>query len=102
MGKKEREVSCKGGEAAPGFLSLGSLCWGVGEISDLAASLDGLSLQRINLCSQKLGSRDLDTPALPAGSRCLWSWGVPWQWGQSPSLLGVGRKEAGPVLGGNL
>lgn len=29
--------------------------------------------------SQRFGGRDLDAPALPAGNRCLWSWGGPGQ-----------------------
>lgn len=52
--------------------------------------------------SQRFGGRDLDAPALPAGSRCLWSWGVPGQRGELPAGLGFGSGEAGCVLGQSL
>lgn len=79
------------------------LCWGVGAISDLAAPLEGVQFRESeSLRSERFGGRDLDAPALPAGNRCLWSWGGPGQWGELPAELGAGRGEAGPGLGWNL
>lgn len=101
-----REVSGKGGQAAarPGpsrgqHLSV----LGVGAVSDLAAPLEGVQFRESeSLRSERFGGRDLDAPALPAGNRCLWSWGGPGQWGELPAEPGAGRGEAGPGLGWNL
>lgn len=78
------------------------LCWGWGKSQILQPLWRGDSGESESPKSQRCGGRDLDAPALPAGNRCLWSWGVPGQWGELPAELGVGRGEAGPVLGRNL
>ena len=76
---------------------------GVGAVSDLAAPLEGVQFRESeSLRSERFGGRDLDAPALPAGNRCLWSWGGPGQWGELPAEPGAGRGEAGPGLGWNL
>lgn len=101
-------VSGRGGKAAPrpplpppeGRVCL---CWGVEEISDLAAPLEGGPFgESESPRSEGFGGRDLDAPVLPAGNRCLWSWGGPGQWGELPAELGAGRGEAGSARGQDL
>lgn len=102
-GKRLAEMEAKQSPSWPIPRAAAVCAGGVGAISDLAAPLEGVQFRESESPrSERFGGRDLDALALPAGNRCLWSWGGPGQWGELPAELGARRGEAGPGLGWNL